>query len=110
MSTYETLMKDSENQKTVSRGVLQFLLDFYLKVLQRLVIYSLNVCVFMLNKVIMLNDVGFSGKSVKDKKSSEESSQKVNCSKNWVRIRIYVHFLVTSDTRVQIKSLNENEL
>ena len=86
-------MKDSENQKTVSRGVLQFLLDFYLKVLQRLVIYSLDVCVYMLNKVIMINDGGISVKSVKDKKSPEESIQKVNCSKNWVRKN--VHFLVT---------------
>ena len=99
-------MKDSENQKTVSRGVLQFLLDFYLKVLQRLVIYSLDVCVYMLNKVIMINDAGISVKSVKDKKSPEESIQKVNCSKNWVRI--YVYFLVTH-IRLRLRDLKNTK-
>ena len=80
-------MKDSDTQKTVKRGVLQLLLDFYLKVLQQLVMCSLNVCVYMLNKVIMINDAG--KKSLKSEKSPEQSSQKViynNCSKNWVRI------------------------
>ena len=87
LSTYKTLMKDSDTQKTVKRGVLQLLLDFYLKVLQQLVMCSLNVCVYMLNKVIMINDAG--KKSLKSEKSPEQSSQKViynNCSKNWVRI------------------------
>ena len=87
LSTYKTLMKDSDTQKRVKRGVLQFLLDFYLKVLQRLVMYSLNVCVYMLNKVIIINDAG--KKSLKNGKSPEQSSQKVNnsnCSKNWVRM------------------------
>ena len=87
LSTYKTLMKDSDTQKTVKRGVLQLLLDFYLKVLQQLVMCSFNVCVYMLNKVIMINDAG--KKSLKSEKSPEQSSQKViynNCSKNWVRI------------------------
>ena len=77
-------MKNSETQKTVERGVFQFLLDFYLNLLKQLVIYSVNVCVFMLNKVIMSNDVLFSVNHLTNKKSHEESSQKVK-NNNWVR-------------------------
>ena len=76
-------MKNSETQKTVERGVFQFLLDFYLNLLKQLVIYSVNVCVYMLNKVIMSNDVLFSVNHLTNKKSNEESSQKVN-NNNWV--------------------------
>ena len=77
-------MKNSETQKAVERGVFQFLLDFYLHLLKQLVIYSVNVCVYMLNKVIMSNDVGFSVNHITHKKSHEESSQKAN-NNNWVR-------------------------
>ena len=82
-SEHITLMKNSETQKTVERGVFQFLLDFYLNLLKQLVIYSVNVCVYMLNKVIMSNDVLFSVNHLTNKKSNEESSQKVN-NNNWV--------------------------
>ena len=84
-------MKNSETQKTVERGVFQFLLDFYLNLLKQLVIYSVNVCVYMLNKVIMSNDVLFSINHLTNKKSHEESSQKVN-NNNWVRKWTFVTF------------------
>ena len=77
-------MTESQTQKVVERGVLQFLLNFYLKLMQRLVMYSLNLCVYMLNKVINI-DIEFSVNRPTNKKSHEESIQKVNnCSNNWV--------------------------
>ena len=84
-SEHITLMKNSETQKAVERGVFQFLLDFYLNFLKQLVIYSVNVCVYMLSKVIMSNDVGFSVNHITNKNSHDVSCQKVkNSSNNWV--------------------------
>ena len=90
-SEHRTLMKNSETQKAVERGVFQFLLDFYLNFLKQLVIYSVNVCVYMLSKVIMSNDVGLSVNHITNKNSHDVSCQKVkNCSNNWVSKKTFV--------------------
>ena len=81
-----TLMKDAETQKVITEGgMLKFLLDFYLKLMQRLVISSLNFCFYLFSK-IMLNIVGVSVDILNNSKSPEELSQKESYSNNWVRI------------------------
>ena len=67
----------------MERGIIKVLLDVYLKLMQRLLVYSLNVCLILLNRLVD-NILGISllqdREKLRDKTNYEEKNS------NWVRI------------------------
>ena len=67
----------------MERGIIKVLLDVYLKLMQRLLVYSLNVCFILLNRLVD-NILGISllqdREKLRDKTNYEEKNS------NWVRI------------------------
>ena len=73
----------SSNTTVMERGIIKVLLDVYLKLMQRLLVYSLNVCFILLNRLVD-NILGISllqdREKLRDKTNYEEKNS------NWVRI------------------------
>ena len=66
----------------MERGIIKVLLDVYLKLMQRLLVYSLNVCFILLNRLVD-NILGIS--LLQDREKLRDQTKYEERSSNWVR-------------------------
>ena len=66
----------------MERGIIKVLLDVYVKLMQRLLVYSLNVCFILLNRLVD-NILGIS--LLQDREKLRDQTKYEERSSNWVR-------------------------
>ena len=66
----------------MERGIIKVLLDVYLKLMQRLLVYSLNVCFILLNRLVD-NILGIS--LLQDREKLRDQTKYEERRSNWVR-------------------------